>query len=281
MAYASLFGTGLLTVSGASIGQAIGLHRRRGRIQSDHERGAVDLDRGDALIIMAKQPRPGATKTRLQPLLGLQGAAKLYECLLLDTLDLARSLPGVDVIVAVDPAEATDYFESVAPDMTVVAQVGDDLSDRLENILGYCFDQGYQRVAAIGSDSPTLPVANVASAFALLGQDQVDVVLGPADDGGYYLIGVKSRPGSLVTELEMSTPTVLADTLALAADQELTVELLSPWYDVDEPADLERLRNELTQPAGSGNHAPVAAHTRRLLERLDPWPAPVQAIPDA
>ena len=227
---------------------------------------------------MARQPEPGTTKTRLQPLLGAAVAAELYECLLLDTLDLARALTGVDAIIAVHPADAVGYFKTVAPDMALVAQVGDDLGDRLEHALGFCLDQGYEQVAAIGSDSPTLPLATLTSAFHVLGHDSVDAVLGPADDGGYYLIGVKTRPGSLVTEIKMSTPTVLADTLALAYSQGLTVELLESWYDVDEPGDLERLRAELASPAGAVNGLPTARHTRELLRRLGPLPSQLRLI---
>ena len=96
----------------------------------------------------------------------------------------------------------------------------------------------------MNSDGPTLPAAHLERAFVAL-RDGADVALGPSADGGYYLIGVKQPAPRLLRGVRMSTPTVLADTLALAAEYGLRVELLPAWYDVDEAADLARLTREL------------------------------------
>jgi glycosyltransferase A (GT-A) superfamily protein (DUF2064 family) len=108
------------------------------------------------------------------------------------------------------------------------------------------------------SDSPTLPVDCLVAAFAAL--DDAEVVLGPCDDGGYYLIGLTQPAPRLLREVPMSTPTVAADTLALATEAGLQVKLLPLWYDVDNLATLNRLRVEL---AGASNG--VARHTRTFL----------------
>ncbi len=214
-----------------------------------------------ALIIMAKQPEAGSTKTRLAEATGPEGAAELYECFLADTVDLARSADDADPVIAYHPPGALAYFKRLAPDAELVAQHGSQLGDRLDHVLAYCLDEGYQQVAAIGSDSPTLPLAMIDQAFAVLAKPDTDLVLGPTADGGYYLIGVKERPGRLVTDVVMSTPTVLSDTLALAAEDGLTVQLLDPWHDVDEPSDLARLRREVTATTSG------AQYTRALLDQ--------------
>ncbi|MEL7158852.1 MAG: TIGR04282 family arsenosugar biosynthesis glycosyltransferase, partial [Actinomycetota bacterium] len=190
-----------------------------------------------ALAIMAKEPVPGRTKTRLEPLLGPEGAARLYRCLLLDTIELAAAVPDVDVILAIDPATSGAYFTELAPGLPQLVQTGAALGDRLDNVLAELLDRGHPAAAAIGSDAPTLPPDHIAAAFRRLAEGDADTVLGPADDGGYHLIAVTSRPGPVTTEVTMSTPEVLADTMAVAERTGRRVALGPPWYDVDEPAD--------------------------------------------
>jgi uncharacterized protein len=213
----------------------------------------------NALLVVAKRPAPGRTKTRLTPPLTPEQAAALYECFLLDTLDLMRRVPGVQPVVAYSPAEAQAYFAGLAPDFEHIPQDGDDLGSRLDNTLTEYLKRGYQHVAIMNSDGPTLPLANLVSAFASLAEG-ADVVLGPADDGGYYLIGLQQPAPRLLREVRMSTPHVAADTLAVAKEEGLKVALLPAWYDVDDVESLERLKNELAVAP-----AHVAPHTRALL----------------
>jgi glycosyltransferase A (GT-A) superfamily protein (DUF2064 family) len=111
------------------------------------------------------------------------------------------------------------------------------------------------------SDSPTLPPAFLSQAFTNLA-DGADVVLGPCDDGGYYLIGIKKPAPRLLREVQMSTPTVTADTLAIAKEEGLSVRLLPTWYDVDDGASLIRLMKEL-----DGLDSQVAIHTRKFIDQ--------------
>ena len=207
-----------------------------------------------ALVVMAKAPEPGATKTRLVPALTHGQAAELYECFLRDTLDLVRSLPDVSPLVAVWPADAAEYFQQVAPDFEQVEQRGESLAERLDHVLTTCLAAGFSSVVAINSDSPTLPRSRVTAAFERLDLPGVDIVLGPADDGGYYLIGWRRPHSHLVLDVTMSTPQVLDDTLRLAAESDLSVALLDPWYDVDEAADLVRLCEDLQAGSRFGRH---------------------------
>lgn len=195
------------------------------------------------LIVFAREPVAGQTKTRLCPPLDGATAAALYACFLRDTLDLARRTPGVQPLIAYTPASAGPYFARLAPDLPARPQVGAGLGERLANALQAALAEG-RPAAALGSDSPDLPGACLGAAFAQLAAG-ADVVLGPAADGGYYLIGLRAPQPRLLRDVPMSTPTVLADTLALAGDLGLRVALLPPWYDIDTAADLERLRANL------------------------------------
>ena len=217
-----------------------------------------------ALVVMAKRPHSGQTKTRLAPPFTLEEAAALYECFLFDTLELARAAADVIPFVAYAPADqaSEEYFRQLAPDFELVAQTGATLGERLDGVLSGCNKKGYGQVAAMNSDSPTLPVDYIDDAFMQLDDPDTDVVLGPCDDGGYYLIGWKRPHPRLVREVEMSTDQVLADTLAIANKENLNVSLLAPWYDVDDLADIRRIQSDVLDTAHG------AEHTRRFLNKL-------------
>ena len=215
-----------------------------------------------ALLVIAKRPTAGQTKTRLTPPLSPDEASNLYECFLRDTLDVARAVPGVSRLIHFAPDEASAYFEQLAPDFGLLPQVGDGLGQRLEQVLTHCLNNGFERAVIMDSDSPTLPAAYVEQAFASLAA--ADVVLGPCEDGGYYLIGLNRPQPQLLLGVQMSTPDVLRDTLALAEQSRLRVALLPRWYDVDTAPELERLRAEL---AGAANGD--GPHTRALLSHWE------------
>ncbi|HKZ69399.1 MAG TPA: TIGR04282 family arsenosugar biosynthesis glycosyltransferase [Anaerolineales bacterium] len=212
----------------------------------------------NALIVVAKRPQSGQTKTRLTPPLSPEAAAQLYEAFLGDTLDLMRHVPEARRIIAYLPEGEEDYFRALAPDFDLLPQKGNDLGERLDNALTHCLANGFDKAVIMDSDSPTLPAECLAEAFAAL--DAADLVLGPCDDGGYYLIGLKRPAPRLLREVQMSTPNVMRDTLALAADEGMTVRLLDTWYDVDTAAELERLQIELRSL--NGNRALL---TRKFL----------------
>lgn len=220
----------------------------------------------NALIVVAKRPTPGETKTRLTKSASVGGAlsltpaqaAQLYEAFLCDTLDLIRRVPDVQPIIAYLPEGAEDYFCTLAPDFGLLPQRGVDLGERLDRALTHCLTNGYGKAVIMDSDSPTLPIKCLIEAFERL--DQADVTLGPCDDGGYYLIGLKRPAPRLLREVQMSTSTVVRDTLRLATTEKLTVAQLTQWYDVDTAAELHRLRDELTSLP-----AERARHTRRVL----------------
>jgi rSAM/selenodomain-associated transferase 1 len=217
----------------------------------------------DMLIVVAKKPAPGQTKTRLCPPLTYVQAANLYDCFLHDTLNIMRKVPNVERAVCYLPDDAQGYFHAHAPDMELTPQRGVSLGERLDNLLTEALQNGFERAVVINSDSPTLPAAYLSQAFDAL--EAADVVLGPTQDGGYYLIGLKHPQPHLFRSVQMSTDHVLADTLALAESNGLTVSLLPTWYDVDTIEDLYRLDEEL---AGMSKNE-IAASTRRWLTGVD------------
>jgi rSAM/selenodomain-associated transferase 1 len=213
-----------------------------------------------ALIIMAKEPRVGLTKTRLCPPLTFEEAAQLYEALLLDTIEMTSTLEDIDLAIAVTPSDSIPYFEQVSPKGTILVPVDcEDIGQCLSRVLEHLLKMGYSKAMALNSDGPSLPRTHIRQAVARL--DEHDLVFGPSEDGGYYLVGLKEMFNQVFTDIEWSTSRVLSHTLAKCKNLELKVDLLPTWYDVDTAADIERLREELTTLP---DHA--LGHTRVLLE---------------
>jgi len=213
-----------------------------------------------ALVVMAKQPAVGRTKTRLCPPLTPAQAAHLYAALLRDTIHLAAGLEGVQLAIAVTPPEARGLFKRWSPPGTLLLPVsGADIGECLDSVLGSLLDAGHGGVMALNSDGPTLPAAYLRQALDRL--DQADVVLGPGEDGGYYLVGQRAHHPRLFYGIDWSTDRVLAQTLARAETLGLSAALLPPWYDVDTAPDLDRLRAEIEALPPD-----AVPHTRRFLD---------------
>lgn len=213
----------------------------------------------NALIVVAKRPAPGKTKTRLSPPLTPEMASALYECFLRDTLDLMQQVKDAQHIIAY--LDEPDYFKRLAPNFELIPQNGHDLGERLDNALTDCFSQGYGHVVIMDSDSPTLPSEYLNQAFSELAGG-ADVVLGPCGDGGYYLIGARNPIPRLLREVQMSTPTVAKDTIAMSKEEGLNLAILPVWYDVDDGTSLTRLIEE-TEDLDST----TGGHTRQFLSQ--------------
>jgi len=214
------------------------------------------------LAIMAKAPRVGAVKTRLCPPLRVPEAAELARCFLLDAVDRVRSIAGAGPIMAYAPAEARGEFEVAAPGFTLIPQRGDDLGERQARLIADVLALGHEAVLLMGTDSPTLPRECLDEAVGLVMARDVDLVLGPTEDGGYYLLGLRAPCPGLFEDMPWSTPAVLSRTLERAQRLGLRVACLPTWFDVDTGADLERLRAGLDAAPG-----PVPRHTREFLAR--------------
>jgi hypothetical protein len=205
-----------------------------------------------AVAVMAKAPGLEPVKTRLHAALTPERATELYRCFLLDRLDALAALPGIRPVVAVTPPEGKEILAALAPPgYRLVAQRGLDLGERLANVLTDLLGEGHRGAIAIDSDSPTLPMSYVTEAATHLEGGDADLVLGPCEDGGYYLIGLRAPQPALFEDMPWSTERVLALTVERARDRQLGAHLLPAWFDVDTEPDLRRLHADMTA-AGSG-----------------------------
>jgi rSAM/selenodomain-associated transferase 1 len=225
----------------------------------------------NALCMMAKAPVPRRVKSRLCPPLSPEAASFLYHQFLRDTLALAAGVTEADPFVSYTPKAAAPYFAAVAPArFRRVQQPAGTLGDRLAHTALTRFGEGYGRVLLLGSDTPHLPVDYLRE--GLLRLEEADITLGPCDDGGYYLIGLRLPAAGVFAGIPWSTADVLRCTVRRAEEEGLAISLLPPWYDLDRIADLARLRHDIeTGVLRGGLH-----HTRRALSH----PSIAPLIPD-
>lgn len=228
-----------------------------------------------ALAVMAKAPRPGKVKTRLAPPLTLDQAAAINICFLRDTTENIAAVAAsgrAAGVVSYTPLGDEALFDNLLPaDFALIPQRGDGFGERLLTTAEDLLACGYGSVCLIDSDSPTVPAAAFEQAAAELQKDGDRIVLGPAQDGGYYLIGLKQAHPELFANIKWSTSTVFAETIAAAEASSLEVVTLPLWYDVDDAATLDLLIAELvhnTPPPFTSIPGYTAAHTRAFLHTL-------------
>ncbi len=230
-----------------------------------------------ALGLMVKVPIAGAVKTRLTPPLTSGEAETLSACFLRDMATTLSGLSGDETegVVLYTPVGAEEILHDLLPNkFRLVPQQGETLGERLTNAATELLNGEFDSVCLINSDSPTLPSEILSNAVSLLAHKGDRVVLGPSQDGGYYLIGLKHPHRYLFERIVWSTADVLAQTIERAADIDLPVDLLSMWYDVDEAATLHLLYEELgLSPNGAVHHTSYtggysAPFTRRYLAEL-------------
>ncbi len=219
--------------------------------------GGPGLGARRALVVMAKAPRHGQAKTRLDGAVPPGELVRLSDCMLRDTLDLGRSLEGVHVAVMC-PAQDVAALAGLPPGVEVVGQEGAGLAAGLASAFRRFAAAGFSRVIAIDADSPHLPAAVVEAAFAAL--DARDLVVGPTEDGGYYLVGASAAHPGLFDAEPLGTAGACRALLGRAEALGLSVALARVWYDVDVEADLRRLAAELRRdPARAPRTAALVA----------------------
>lgn len=199
-----------------------------------------------ALVVFAKAPIPGQVKTRLCPPLTPDEAATLHGSFVLDTLERTKAAAAklklpLDRYLACAPSSALVFFQIMEErqGVTLIDQVGEDVGARMRQAFDSLFATGYRRVVIVGTDIPSLPLDYYQQALTLL--DSHDLVLGPALDGGYYLIGLTRSTPELFTGITWSTDLVLGATQEKAAKLGLATALLPAWRDVDTIADVQAL----------------------------------------
>lgn len=217
------------------------------------------------LGLFAKLPQPGQVKTRLAAETSPEWAAQVARAFLLDMLDRLSVIPARRIL-AFAPAEAGAAFAVLAGERYIlVPQATGDLGQRLEAFFSQQLAAGARQTILLGTDSPTVPLALLEQAFDEL--EQADVVLGPATDGGYYLIGCGPRLPPLFANIRWSSRHVLADTLACFPQDSWRLAVLPPWYDVDTLDDWHVLRGHLAALQRAGQD-PGLRNTQKVAD----WP---------
>ncbi len=224
------------------------------------------MQRDTCVCIFFKTPVPGKVKTRLIPAVGADGAAALAEAFFRDTWDSVKSLDWAVPIVASTEFPQSGFLRQ--PNFEVWLQGYGDLGKRLEKILTAALTRTRFGIA-LGADSPGIPARLLEQAHdALL---SADAVLGPSDDGGFYLLGIRHCPPNMLSGIPWSQPTTFACTLERLRELGMKTAILEPWFDIDRPEDLERTTKSL---AGGLIKAPYTAKTLAALYGL---PAPGSA----
>ncbi len=210
---------------------------------------------------MAKVPRAGNVKTRLQPFLAAEQCRTLAEAFLFDTINKTRNVCD-ELIIAFAPAHEKSYFAGLPNEnLTLIEQKGADLGEKMFNAYEFAFSVNSDvKVLMIGTDSPTFPANFIKQAFEVL-ESNAEIVLGKSEDGGFYLIGLKKTLPSLFDSIEWGSPLVYEQIMRNIEKLKIKPELIPDWYDVDNSRDLTRLRDEILR----------CKQTQKLTPRTFQW----------
>jgi rSAM/selenodomain-associated transferase 1 len=216
-----------------------------------------------SLGVFAKEPRPGHVKSRLAAATSPEWAARVADAFLRDTIDRLAHVEAQRFLVY-SPEEAKDYFAVLAgTQFQLIPQADGDLGRRMEQFIVGQLRTGTRRVVIVGSDSPSLPPEWIEDAFRKLGE--ANLVIGPATDGGYYLLGCAGSAPPIFDNIAWGSEKVLSETVSRLTDPACRIALLPPWYDVDSVADLWALKGHIAAFRRSGTD-PRLPHTEKLLQ---------------
>ncbi len=225
-----------------------------------------------AFGVILKAPREGYVKTRLTPTLTSSEAALLHTAFVRDTCDniaAIRSTHLIDGIAVYTPDGAQEEVEPLLPrSFRLVAQRGDGFGERLLLATADLLALGYDGAFLVDSDSPTVPTRYLEQAVDLLSTQNDCAVLGPCDDGGYYLLGLKRPHAALFDRITWSTDVVAAQTRQRAREIGLPLWTLPTWYDVDDRVSLNALACELSGSTARTEPGYPAPHSRRYVSEL-------------
>lgn len=225
--------------------------------------------RSKVLGLFAKFPDPGRVKTRLAADTSPEWAAAVAEACLRDAVNRLAEI-DVERVLVYAPADSRRFFDSLAATrFAAVPQADGDLGERMRAFFLGQLARGAERTVLIGADSPTVPTALIQDAFRQLGKH--DLVLGPATDGGYYLIGCSRRLPPVFENVPWGSSRVLAETVAMLPSSAGRVSLLPPWYDVDTVNDWQMLVGHIAAMRRAGMD-PGVPHVEALIAHsANPW----------
>ena len=213
--------------------------------------------RAATICIFAKPPHPGETKTRLVPAIGADNAARVAQALLDDVIEVALRVPRANVVLSV-----TRRFALPGRSLPMWPQPEGDLGARIEHTLRRALLESTCAIA-VGADTPGLTPAMLDDAIRQL--DSCDAVLGPAHDGGYYLLGLRRCPQALFQNIRWSHKATLDDTIARFQQLGVQHSLLPKWFDLDTPEDLTRTRYLLSAREMTAPHLRSVLHSIGIL----------------
>ena len=210
------------------------------------------------LIVFAKKPEPEKVKTRLVPPLTFEQAKELYTCFLKDAMvqySRIAAIAGMEIVLMITPESAVNYFHDFINEIpelqrsnnniTVTAQSGADLGEKIFNAFSRVIGNNTKQAIVIGTDHPTLPDEFIIEGFEELEKDKVDCVIGPAEDGGFYLLGLKTVQRDDFKDIAWSTKSVFEQTCKNFLASNKTAHILPQWYDVDDEVSLNKMTDEI------------------------------------
>ncbi len=241
-------------------------NRRAGSsLRRKSKQHASPLPASTALIIFAKAPVAGDVKTRLCPPLTPDEAASLHGSLVLDIIERGALLKGCEQILAGAPDAEHPFFRAMKArfKIPILDQRGDDLGSRMAQAFQTALGNPYQSGIIIGTDIPGITVSILSAAFKSL--EEHDVVMGPTEDGGYYLIGLKKNVPELFENIAWSTDTVFSVTQEKAKELGLSLKVLPKLRDIDTEDDLYIFIQESRNP----NNQTFSSRTQKVLQELE------------
>lgn len=213
----------------------------------------------NALILMTRVPIAGMTKTRLMDILTGEQCAKLHRCFLLDLFKIFSDLrETADIYITYTPENALYLMEDIIPSyIKSFPQEGNDLGQRMDNAIGKLLNKGYSKVILIGADIPHLQPENIRKAYEEL--EHKDICLGPTNDGGYYLVGMKRGGRDIFSiNLKWGYESVFEATVSIANNLGLTVGLITKLSDIDEKQDIEDFMESIQKGEFKGKTLPIS-----------------------
>jgi uncharacterized protein len=213
----------------------------------------------NALIIMTRVPIAGMTKTRLMKILTGDECAEIHRCFLLDLFKMINELREIaDIYVAYTPENSLYLIEDIIPGfIDSFPQEGYELGDRMDNAIQKLLNKGYSKVILIGSDIPSLQSEDIKKAYEEL--EDNDICLGPTNDGGYYLVGMKKRCKDIFgNDLKWGYKSVFEVTVSIANNLGLRVGLTTKLSDIDEKEDIEDFIKKIQKGEFNGKTLPIS-----------------------
>ena len=214
----------------------------------------------NVIIFFTKVPFPGKTKTRLQPFFNIFESYELHKSFILDVLEIIKPI-DCDIMIFFEPNDQLNLLQNIlGNNYECIPQTGQNLGEKMKSALDKTVELGYKKSILIGSDIPLIRKENIINAFEIL--NTKDIVISPTQDGGYYLIGTKTAVPNIFA-IEFSTHSVFEKTCDLIAKNNLTYGVGDTLFDIDEKADILRLREKLQKDKSEHNK-----ETKKTIELI-------------